>query len=253
MTALVEWVQRSAGQAKKTWYHSLAGRWRGWRERKEANGQPETGHVNQLIRQYSVVALGAALTRLSGQVSREEFLAFLQAFPVEENAPASRMRELFLTAYKDRSPYSQYARQLSSLYEPGHPELKKVLENLFQIAVADAPLSDKEEDFLEHVAHIFGVSPEEREMIRRRYTVVLRNPYRILGVSPQDDDMSVKRAYHRLIRNYHPDRAEALGLSQHIASQRAAEINAAYDRICKLRQTKRGGAARPTTRKTESA
>ncbi len=61
--------------------------------------------------------------------------------------------------------------------------------------------------------------------------------YRTLGVAETASDAEIDQAYRRLIAQYHPDRL--VGVAEELrrqAEQRAAEINAAYDRIRKLRQ-----------------
>ncbi|KMW57079.1 hypothetical protein AIOL_002037 [Candidatus Rhodobacter oscarellae] len=56
----------------------------------------------------------------------------------------------------------------------------------------------------------------------------LRDAYRILGVGPRDDAATVRRAWLRLVRAYHPDMVRG---DTGAANQRLAEINAAYDLV----------------------
>lgn len=56
--------------------------------------------------------------------------------------------------------------------------------------------------------------------------------YQVLGVTPEASPEEVDQAYRRLISQYHPDRvAGAAPELQAQAQARAADINAAYDRI----------------------
>ena len=55
-----------------------------------------------------------------------------------------------------------------------------------------------------------------------------RTPYEILGVGPQDHPDIIRRAWRALVRSYHPDQARE---DPQGASQRLAEINAAFDAI----------------------
>ena len=63
------------------------------------------------------------------------------------------------------------------------------------------------------------------------------DPYTVLGLRDDASDGEVERAYRRLIAQYHPDRltgaADDLRLQ---AEDKAREINAAYERIQKLRK-----------------
>jgi len=61
-------------------------------------------------------------------------------------------------------------------------------------------------------------------MQTEQYEVNWKNYYNILELSPTATTQEIKRAYRRLARKYHPDRAE-----DSIASDRMAEINEAYD------------------------
>ena len=61
-------------------------------------------------------------------------------------------------------------------------------------------------------------------------------PYRVLGVDPAASMAEIDTAYRRLISQYHPDKvAGAAPELREAAEKKAAEINAAYDRIQQLR------------------
>lgn len=63
------------------------------------------------------------------------------------------------------------------------------------------------------------------------------NPYRVFGLTDEASDAEIDQAYRRLISQYHPDKLE--GVAEELRRQaagRAAEINAAYDRIRVLRK-----------------
>ncbi|MBS0432570.1 MAG: co-chaperone DjlA [Proteobacteria bacterium] len=63
------------------------------------------------------------------------------------------------------------------------------------------------------------------------------DPYTILGVARDADERTVKRAYRKLISEYHPDRlADAPEELRRRAEQRASEINRAWEHI----QSERG-------------
>ena len=61
--------------------------------------------------------------------------------------------------------------------------------------------------------------------------------YRVFELSERASDADIDRAYRRLMSQYHPDRvAGAAPELQKLAEQKSREINAAYDRIQKLRK-----------------
>ena len=64
---------------------------------------------------------------------------------------------------------------------------------------------------------------------------MMRNPYEVLGVSPNATDDEVKAAYRELARKYHPDNYADNPLSD-LAQEKMKEINEAYDTIVRERQ-----------------
>ena len=61
-------------------------------------------------------------------------------------------------------------------------------------------------------------------------------PYRVLGVDPAASEAEIDAAYRRLMSQYHPDKVAGAAPELRAAAERkAAEINAAYDRIKQLR------------------
>ncbi len=56
---------------------------------------------------------------------------------------------------------------------------------------------------------------------------MVNDPYQVLGVSPTADEDTIRQAYRRLAKKYHPD----LNPGDATAAQRMNEINEAYDLI----------------------
>lgn len=62
----------------------------------------------------------------------------------------------------------------------------------------------------------------------------MRDPYEVLGVSPNATDDEIKSAYRELARKYHPDNYVDNPLAD-LAQEKMKEINEAYETITKAR------------------
>ncbi|EKJ96712.1 DnaJ family molecular chaperone [Bradyrhizobium lupini HPC(L)] len=66
-----------------------------------------------------------------------------------------------------------------------------------------------------------------------------RDPYRVLGVSPSDDFLDIRKRYRSLVAEHHPDKLIARGVPMELhaaANERMAALNAAYAAIEKERR-----------------
>ncbi len=62
----------------------------------------------------------------------------------------------------------------------------------------------------------------------------MKDPYEVLGVSRTASDAEIKKAYHELVKKYHPDNFADNPLAD-LASEKMKEVNEAYDSITKSR------------------
>ncbi|MBX9945838.1 MAG: molecular chaperone DjiA [Reyranella sp.] len=181
-----------------------------------------------------VIALGAKMARVDGDVSEAEVEAFRQFFQVPPGEEKN-VERFFNLAKRDAAGFETYARQVAALF-PDAPEiLEGVIEGLFDIAQAHGPIDAAEADYLAQVARIFGLDSARFERAKAAALGVVEcEACVILGIDPLATDEQIREAWLRLVRANHPDRLIAQGLPEEaiaMANRKLGVINAAYDRL----------------------
>jgi DnaJ like chaperone protein len=185
-----------------------------------------------------VIALGAKMARVDGEVTGAEVAAFRSFFQVPPGEERNVQR-FFDLAKRDAAGFEPYARQVAALF-PDAPEiLENVLEGLFDIARADGSLGATEAEYLAKVANLFGLSSERFERARAAALAGAEcEPCVVLGVDPLATDEQIREAWLRQVKANHPDRLIAQGLPEEaiqVANRKLALINDAYDRLRRAR------------------
>ena len=199
---------------------------------------PETDETRRVTFTIGLVALSAKMAKADGQVTQDEVDAFKQVFrvPPEEMANVGRVFDM---ARRHTAGFDAYAKQMADLTRGNRTVLADVLDALFFIAKADGVVHPNELNYIRVVAKIFGYSAGEIEaLVARHVGLDDQSPYAILGVEPTIDAARLKKKYRALVRENHPDRLIAEGVPSDliaVATRRAAEINAAYDKILEQR------------------
>lgn len=182
----------------------------------------------------AVIALGAKMAKADGQVTRNEVTAFREIFhiPREEEDNAAR---LFNLARQDVAGFEEYAARIARMFDGPDGTLIDLMEGLFHIAVADGQYHPNEDDFLNRVAEIFGLTEREFRALRARFVPDSeRDPYDVLGLDPGASLGEARTAWRRLVRDTHPDRMMARGLPEEairMAEKRLIAVNRAWEQI----------------------
>lgn len=81
--------------------------------------------------------------------------------------------------------------------------------------------------------HHPSASQETQPLLQKAHTLLKRSKtkdyYKVLGVATDADELAIKRAYRRMTKQHHPDKAVTQGVSLEQAQKKMAEINEAYE------------------------
>jgi DnaJ like chaperone protein len=153
-----------------------------------------------------------------------------------------------------------------------HPQLNEFLavcgqsRNLRQVllvylvimGLSDGHLNTAEEELLRDIAGRLGYHPAAFEQLLdmvmnqmhfaaggANSASALDDAYKALGVSKDSTDEEIKRAYRKLMSQYHPDKLMGQGVPEDmiaVATEQAKEVQTAYDLIKKNREQNRATA-----------
>jgi len=113
--------------------------------------------------------------------------------------------------------------------------LTDLMEGLFYIAMADGFYHPSENEFLVHVAEIFGLSERQFSALKARFVIgALGDPYTVLGVDPDMPVEDIRAVWRQLVRDTHPDAMMARGVPEEaikLAEKRLIDVNRAWEQI----------------------
>ena len=203
-----------------------------------AETQPDPVAGREVAFTIALIALSAKMAKADGTVTRNEILAFRQKVDISQK-DLDHVSRLWDLARQTPDGFDGYARQLAKMFPPASPILDQLMELLFFIARADGDITETETNYLSQVAGILGYDTAGFERLCLMYGNPEASPYQTLGVSPDDDDQLIRKAWINLAKDHHPDQLTAAGLPEEFiraANERLAKINAAYEDITRLRQ-----------------
>ena len=188
----------------------------------------------------SVIAISAKLAKADGKISKSEILAFKKIFefPAEDEKAIS---DIFNSAKENIDDYKGIAEQVYKVFKSDRGLLFELLNSLFSIAFADGELHPKEKVMLSEIAKIFQISDNEFESLNNIFeakisqdNTSINRSYKILGLSENASLEQVSNQYRKLIKEYHPDKLQGMGLPKEfieLANQKLSAINKAYTEI----------------------
>lgn len=231
-------------------------------DRFKSNG---TGSVNfftaarrQSVFLETVFVLMGKLAKVDGRISENE-VAHVEQF----------MRQLGMTSEYRLRAIALFKRGATPMFDikPKLAEFMAVcgssrnlrqmlLVYLISVGLSDGQLNAAESRLLKDIAGRLGYSKTAFDRLldmvinqtrfaggQTAFSVdALQDAYKALGVSRHNSDQEIKRAYRKLMSQYHPDKLTGQGLPEEmvsVATEQAKEIQTAYDLIKKHRAQNR--------------
>jgi len=202
------------------------------------------------------VALVAKVAKADGKVDALEaqlvgimFDDISAVFP-EPQKTKDILKEIF-NEEKNRSDNTQaIAHALANAIKRNKAQQQQFMGFLIQLAFVDGEVSKSEEEVLATIAEALEFDPQSYHAIFDQFEKMMQNKtpkasiedaYKILGVSKNDDMATIKKAYRKLVRKYHPDIIASQGKGEEYlkeATLKTQEINEAYELIKESRKEK---------------
>jgi DnaJ like chaperone protein len=200
------------------------------------------------------VALVAKVAKADGKVDALEaqlisimFDDISNVFPEPEKTK-DILKQIFDEEKNRTDNIQDVAHKLGSAIKRDKSKQQQFMGFLIQLAFIDGEVSQSEDIVLQTIASAFEFNPNAYHAIFEQFEKMMKNihpkaniadAYKLLGVSESDDINTIKKAYRKLIREYHPDIIKSQGKSEAYmqeATAKTQEINQAYEMIKKAKQ-----------------
>ena len=218
------------------------------------------GGVNPLSRAHrqsvflgTVFILMGKIAKADGQISQNEIAHVEQLF--QKLGMSAEHRQKSIALFKNGSAadfdIKPTLHEFMSVCGNTNSLKQMLLVYLIVMAFADGHLDPAEENLLVQISQHLGYSQDAFRHIlamvinqthfasgRASTANSLDDAYKALGISKDSNDQEVKRAYRKLMSQYHPDKLMGQGLPEDmiaVATAQAQEVQVAYDLIKKSR------------------
>ncbi|MDD5475564.1 MAG: co-chaperone DjlA [Syntrophales bacterium] len=200
------------------------------------------------------------LAKADGRISEEEIVAvkrIMEHMQLNGEQQQAAMN-LFNEGKRPDFPLDPILDQFSNECKGRRNLVRMFLEILLTTAMADGNLHESERRILYHVCDQVGYPRAEFESLLRMMNAGKRkghrawssesgpgevqglgDAYKVLGISTGASEEDLRKAYRRLIMQYHPDTLVSKGLPEEMmkfAAQKTSAIKAAYDLIRESRK-----------------
>ncbi len=150
---------------------------------------------------------------------------------------------IFNQALNQNSTFEGLVTQFYASFKNSPSILQLMIDIFYRVAYADSVISKREEEMIEYAAGVFQIPQSILDSIRRKYGIknAPSKAYAVLGLKEDASDAEIKKAYRKLILEFHPDTVASKGMADEFkdyATKRFREIQEAYEQISKERGIK---------------
>lgn len=150
--------------------------------------------------------------------------------------------DIFNQALSQDSTFENLADQFYRNFRTAPQILNTMIDIFYRVAMADGRISANEERLIDYATRAFQIPQSIIDSIKRTYRVSgSHKAYAVLGVEETATEAEIKKAYRKLILEYHPDTVASKGMADEFkdyAAKRFREIQEAYETICRERGIK---------------
>src|SRR5210317_2026965 len=213
---------------------------------KTRSGLAESGRLTgqeqrQAVFFTATFAMLGKMAKADGRVCENE-IGVVRSFMHDKlrlDGPSQQFAISVFNESKDNSTsFEEYARQFGQVFQQ-EPQLRMMFyEMLFTMALADGVLHPAEEQILRAAPQLLGLHGDVFNTVKRQFVSDLSHHYAMLGLENDADMGEVKKAYRKLVSEYHPDKVISKGLPEDFikfAEEKFREINEAYETIKKAK------------------
>ena len=197
------------------------------------NAQSRDGASNTQSGDFeiSLLVLASIVIKADGKVDQRE-LDFVRAqfVGMYGKERANHAFKLFKGIIKKEVSAHQVCTQIRQ-HMP-HASRLQLLHFLFGIAKADQQVVNSEVNEIKKIAGYLNINQHDFESIKAMFYDETDSAYKILEITKSATDSEVKKAYRKMVKKYHPDKLQGLGV-EHIkgAEEKFLQIQNAYEKI----------------------
>ncbi len=183
----------------------------------------------------------ARLVQADGKVTTSEISSIETIMAQDLHLdPSSRQTamQIFNSALHSSESFDKFALQFYNEFYQQPQILELMLEILMKVAVADGRFGREEESLILAAVRIFDFGESRYKILKQRYVKHDGYSYSVLGITEGASVEDIKKAYRKLVTEYHPDKIAAKGLPEEFnqfAANKFREIQEAYENIRKER------------------